>query len=169
MTRQRARDARAELIQHMKAVQRSIRDCAGCGLCCTGAKNAVQILPLEGQRIAAWIERQGSPAVHAWRQRLPRAVRRFHLGRGAACAYTCPFLTPEFRCTLPASVKPVVCLSFNPVERERCELEHAWYRRVFAGVTRRNAAAGLPERLAPIPVAVLEALNSKPASRRGRG
>ncbi|MBI4882350.1 MAG: hypothetical protein HY812_22210 [Planctomycetes bacterium] len=167
MGRQRARDARAELIEQMKTAQQGIRDCAGCGLCCTAARNAVQILPIEGRGIAAWIERQGTAAARDFQQRLLRAIRRFHLGRGAARTYTCPFLTPEFRCALPASVKPVACLSFNPIERERCELEKRWYQRAFAGVKRQNARARLPSVLQPIPVAVLEALKTGSAPRRG--
>ncbi len=157
IARPRESDPRAELIAHVRAVQRSIRSCTGCGLCCTVAHNSVQILPIEGRRIAGWIEGLGVTDVRVWKKRLRRTIRRFRLRPAAAANYTCTFLGPDFRCALPFDVKPVACLSFNPIEAERCDQDASWYARVHAPVAAQNAEEGRPEALSPIPVTVIGA------------
>jgi len=156
---------RAALQQHVLDVQRTIRTCTGCGLCCTAAHNAMTILPVEGERIVAHLRRlparrrdellaRARAAVARWRLREARGVRR----------YTCSFLEPDMSCALPLDVKPVACLSFNPLTPDACDQEPEWFQRAGAEVAAVNRAAGRPARRRPIPLAVLDA-----AAREARG
>src|SRR5688572_13480755 len=86
-------DPRAALEAHVVEVQRTIRSCAGCGLCCTSAHNAVQILPLEAERVARWIEAQPAERSAELRARVERTIRRHRLEDDAEPRlYTCAFL-----------------------------------------------------------------------------
>lgn len=53
-------------------------------------------------------------------------------------------------------MKPVGCLSFNPVGPDACDQEAARYRRAHGEVAQANRRAGHRERYRPIPLAVLE-------------
>jgi Fe-S-cluster containining protein len=139
-------------------VQRTIRTCEGCGLCCTDAYNAVKILPLEARRIVRHLE--GLP--RAVREDLlalvEQAVARYRLrADGPKIRYTCPFLEPNLGCALPLHVKPTACLSFNPVDPDRCEQEPEWYFPAHDREEAENREAGLAPEETPLPVAVLAA------------
>ena len=105
-------------------------------------------------------------------RRLRATIARYGLRRGGERKrYTCAFLEPDMRCALPLSVKPVACLSFNPLTPVDCDQEPEWYQPVHDEVLRASRAAAISTRRAPIPVVVLEALASAapraPARRAG--
>jgi Fe-S-cluster containining protein len=155
------RRLRGALIRHVERVQQTVRSCAGCGLCCTAAHNAVSILPFEAQRIARHLRTLPARRAGDLLRRIGQAIRRFRLRRGVATFFTCPFLERDATCALPLDVKPLACLSFNPVEpldADRCEQDEPRFRRVFPAVESANRAAGLPATSSPIPVAVKDAL-----------
>jgi len=151
---------RAALQRHVQQVQRTVRTCTGCGLCCTEAYNTQAILPVEAQRIARHLRTLPAARREALLERARRAVQRWRLRRAGARLprYTCSFLQPDLRCALPLDIKPVACLSFNPLTPDACDQEPEWFAEAGAEVAAANRAAGLPARRRPIPVAVLDAL-----------
>lgn len=156
----RAALLRGELGTHVAEVQREIRSCAGCGLCCTEAHNAVRILRVEAERIARWVASRSRRSRATLRARIDGTIRTYRLGRGAAAAhYTCAFLEPDLTCALPFDVKPTACLSFNPLDRERCDQEAERFRTVDEATALHNRAAGYGEQRLPIPLAVRDALD----------
>lgn len=150
---------------HVIDVQRKIRSCAGCGLCCTETYNAIKILPVEAGRIAGWIRQQPPEVQKDLGARLLAAVKKYRLKQDAPVRYTCSFLEADMRCALPLHVKPVACLSFNPLTRDSCDQEAQWYHRVHPIEERRNREQGLPAKLQSIPLAVLDALEKKPKKK----
>jgi len=163
----RVKKARDKLIEHVVEVQKKIRTCEGCGLCCTAAYNSVAILPLEAHRIRAWIERLPFERRAELLRRIETTIRRFGLdGSGRDRNYTCAFLEKDFTCALPFEVKPIACLSFNPVHRERCEMEVVQFLRAHRLEEKDNEARGFsPKRLA-IPVAVKLAVLERSTGKR---
>lgn len=164
---------RAALQAHVLDVQRRIRSCAGCGACCTEAYNTMQVLPIEGRRIAGHLARLPPARRAALLERARAAVARWSLRRPGLRRYTCSFLEPDLTCALPADVKPVACLSFNPLTPDRCDQEPDWFEGAWRELRAANRAAALPARRRPIPVAVLEACappetRGDPGRRRGR-
>jgi Fe-S-cluster containining protein len=163
---------RAALQRHVLQVQRSVRTCAGCGLCCTEPWNTLQVLPWEAQRIVRHLSRLEPARREALLERARAAVARHGLQRARGLPhYTCSFLEPDLRCALPLSVKPAACLSFNPLTPDRCDQQPEWFARAGAEALEANRRAGLPGRRRPIPAAVLEqvaAESSRPARRRAR-
>ncbi len=165
---------RAALQRHVLRVQRTIRTCTGCGLCCTAAYNTLQILPWEARRIVEHLRQLPAGRLDGLLERARAAVARHRLGRARGLPrYTCSFLEPDMSCALPLDSKPVACLSFNPLTPDRCDQEPGWFERAGAEALAANRAAGLPARRAPIPRAVLEAAAALPparaATRRARG
>jgi Fe-S-cluster containining protein len=155
--------SRRDLERHAIAVQRTVRTCGGCGQCCTEAYNAVRILPVEAARVAHYLDTL--PPAHRDRllRRARETVERYGLrGDGPKVRYTCPFLEDDLGCALPLHVKPTACLSFNPVDPDRCEQEPAWYFPVHDREERENRRAGFDARDAPIPVALLAAVRDRP-------
>lgn len=146
--------ARDQLQAHVVDVQRTVRSCAGCGLCCTVEHNAVAILPIEAERIAAHLETLPMTRRQAFRRRVSRVIQKFRLRTRVAAFYTCPFLERDFTCALPMDVKPTACLSFNPLHAERCEQEAGWFHRVHDDLERENQRRGLTTVASPIPVAI---------------
>lgn len=152
-------DPRRALERHVVKVQRTIRSCAGCGMCCTDRYNAVQILPLEGQRIAAYLDDLPEEQRSAWQRRIDATIRKYRLREdGKPRLYTCAFLEDDFRCALPLDVKPTACLSFNPITEDSCDQEPERYESVHQAVAAENRAAGLDATLNSIPIAVRAAL-----------
>lgn len=152
---------RGALEAHVVAVQQSVRSCAGCGLCCTESYNVVQVLPIEGERIARHLDTL--PAAERARMvaRLRRCVDRYRLGDGTKPRrYTCAFLESDFRCALPLTVKPVACLAFNPITADACDQEPARYRAAHEPLAAENLRRGHDSRLRSIPVAVLRELRN---------
>jgi Fe-S-cluster containining protein len=149
--------ARAALQRHVLEVQRTIRSCTGCGLCCTAAHNTMTILPLEAERIAAHLQRQPAAGREALLERARQAVARWRLRERGLRHYTCSFLEPDMSCALPLHVKPVACLSFNPLTPDACDQEPEWFGSAGREVAEANRAAGRAARRRPIPQAVLEA------------
>ena len=150
----------------MVEVQRTVRTCEGCGLCCTEAFNSVRVLPVEGERIARHLATLDEARRRELTRRMERSITRFGLEREGKPRYTCPFLGPDLRCALPLDVKPVACLSFNPWTPDHCDQEPDWYESAHAEVERQNRAAGLPERKDAIPVAVRRAMKSPRRARQ---
>lgn len=150
-------------------MQRTVRSCTGCGLCCTDAYNQVQVLPVEGRRIADWIARQPKRVRADLERRLRDTIARYGLRRGRERKpYTCAFLEADMQCALPISVKPVACLSFNPLTPVDCDQEPGWYHPVHDELLRASRADGTSTRRAPIPVAVVDALGSpRPSGTAG--
>jgi Fe-S-cluster containining protein len=158
---------RAALQKHVLEVQRTVRTCAGCGLCCTAAHNTMTILPLEAERILAHLARLPARRREALLARARAAVARWRLSRaGGPRRYTCSFLEPDMSCALPLQVKPVACLSFNPLTPDACDQEPEWFERAGAEVAAANRRAGRAGRRRPIPAALLDALQR--VERRGR-
>ena len=156
--------SRLDLERHVVAVQRTVRTCGGCGQCCTEGHNAVRILPLEAARIARYLDALPRLRRDRLLGRAREAVERYGLrGDGPKVRYTCPFLEEDLRCVLPLGVKPTACLSFNPLDPDRCGQEPAWYFAVHDREERENRRAGLGAREAPIPVAVLRCIASRAA------
>lgn len=160
--RQSSEQIRAQLLEHVLERQQQVRSCAGCGLCCTAAHNAIRILPIEADRIAAWMRTQTRQRYLALKARIQNAIRRFRLVAGKPGRYTCPFLEKDLRCALPFEQKPVACLTFNPITQDHCDQEPKWFRRAHPPVSDQNRRAGLPDLASPIPVAVQDAL-ARPA------
>jgi 23S rRNA pseudouridine2605 synthase len=157
---------RAQLIEHVRTVQREVRTCDGCGLCCTEAYNSVRILPTEAARIAAHLGTLPGARREALVARIGAAIKRFRLEpRLERQPYTCPFLEPDFTCTLPFDVKPVACLAFNPVDEDHCEMDVDWFERARGAQARANGKSGESGRRFPIPVAVVRALDSGDEAR----
>jgi Fe-S-cluster containining protein len=153
------------LIRNVLRIQDRV-PCTGCGLCCTESFNTVRILPLEARVIADHLRAKPGAEQAAWMQRLRAAVSRYRLtARGGAVGYTCPFLEKDLTCALPFEVKPIACLSFNPVDRERCEQSEQDYFSVFDRIERRNDQENEASRRAAIPVAVLGFLAPAPKTR----
>ncbi len=160
--------ARRALERHVREVQRTVRTCAGCGACCSAEYNAVRILPVEALRIARHLEGLPAGLRAELLARVEQAVAQYRLRAGGPKRrYTCPFLDPDLGCALPLHVKPAACLSFNPVDPDRCEQEPQWYFPAHAADERANRAVGLPEDEAPIPVAVLRALRAGGTTKAG--
>jgi Fe-S-cluster containining protein len=157
------------LVRKVLRIQRTV-SCTGCGLCCTERFNTVRILPLEGSVIAEHLREKPEREQAHWRERLRAAVARYRLtARRGAVGYTCPFLEKDLTCALPFDVKPTACLSFNPVNRDRCEQSDPDYFSVFDRIERRNAAEFTSRDRAAIPVMVLRILDGAPKARRQRG
>src|SRR5262245_4626762 len=128
---------RIELIEHVRSVQREVRTCEGCGLCCTETYNSVRILPVEARRIADHLASLPTTRRAALDARILESIRRFRLEpRVERQPYTCPFLEADFTCALPFDVKPVACLAFNPVTPDHCEMEVALFDRAHEEETR---------------------------------
>lgn len=143
----------------MEEVQRTIRSCAGCGLCCTEAFNAVQILPIEADRIANHLLGEGPASVAKWEKRLAKTVKKYGLADdGKPRKYTCAFFEADFRCALPIDVKPIACLAFNPIHEDACDQEPDWYHRAHAPVEKSNSESQLRNELRAIPIAVQDSL-----------
>jgi len=161
LTRQVAQWKQA-LVRKVLRIQRSV-SCTGCGLCCTERFNTVRILPLEGRVIAEHVLAQPERERTTWEKRLRDAVARHGLtARSGAVGYTCPFLEKDLTCALPFAVKPVACLSFNPVDRERCDQNEHDYFSVFDRIERRNADELGDDKRAAIPLMVLRFLGRGP-------
>jgi len=164
---------RAALQRHVLEVQRRVRTCTGCGLCCTQAYNSQAILPWEAARIAAYLRRLPDARREELLGRARRAVSRWKLARAGhrLVQYTCSFLQPDLTCALPLEAKPVACLSFNPLTPDACDQEPEWFERAGAEVETANRAAGLPAVRRPIPLAVLLAAGDgrEAGPRAGRG
>jgi len=144
------------------AVQRTVRTCGGCGQCCTEGYNAVRILPVEAARVARYLDTLPAARRDRLLRRARGAVEQYGLrGDGPKVRYTCPLLEDDLRCALPLQVKPTACLSFNPLDPDRCGQEPAWYFAVHDREERENRRAGLGAREAPIPVAVLRCFASR--------
>jgi Fe-S-cluster containining protein len=155
----RRTDPRRELERHVLDVQRTIRSCSGCGLCCTQSFNAVQILPPEGERIARHLASLPAERRAELEERVARTIRRHHLRDDAAPRrYTCAFLEADFRCALPLDVKPVACLAFNPITPDSCDQEPERYHAAHAEVEREDASRRRRGGLRAIPIAVRNAL-----------
>ena len=151
--------ARAALQRHVLEVQRTIRSCTGCGLCCTAAHNTMTILPFEAERIVAHLRRLPAGRRDALVARARAAVTRWRLAQGRGLRhYTCSFLEPDMSCALPLHVKPVACLSFNPLTPEACDQEPEWFAKAGAEAAAANRAARRPASRRPIPAAVLAAI-----------
>lgn len=147
------------LEQHVLGIQKSVRSCEGCGLCCTEAYNSVQILPVEALRIVRHLDGLPPDRKRELVHRLRVATARHGLRDGGPKkTYTCGFLEKDMRCALPLHVKPVACLAFNPVDRDRCEMDEPRYFGAHAAVEDANAAAHFPDQKRSIPAAVLIAL-----------
>ncbi len=145
-------------MRHVQDVQRRVRTCTGCGLCCTETWNSQAILPIEAARIADHLRRLPAARREELLERARRAVARWRLERGRRLAhYTCSFLEPDMSCALPLDVRPVACLSFNPLTPDVCDQEPRWFARAGAEIESANRAAGLPDVRRPIPLAVLQA------------
>ena len=159
---------RAALQRHVLSVQRRVRTCTGCGLCCTEPWNSQAILPWEAARIADHLAALPAARRAELLERERRAVARWRLARAGRrlAHYTCSFLQPDMSCALPLEVKPVACLSFNPLTPDACDQEPEWHARAGAEVEAANRAAGLPARRRPIPLAVLDALRPQRPRRR---
>src|SRR5262245_12558925 len=142
---------RAQLIEHVRRVQRTVRTCEGCGLCCTEAYNSVRILPVEADRIARHLDGLPEPRRDGFIARVRASIKRYRLGsRIDRQPYTCPFLEPDMTCALPFDVKPVACLSFNPVTTERCEMDAARFQKAHDPAVRKNQALALADERFPI-------------------
>lgn len=155
------RRARRALVAKMRRRQEAAFSCAGCdGRCCTSRYNRMRATPLEARHIARYLERifakDGSVQGRII-ARLRDAVSRFSLKRSEAPQpYTCPFFEEKGHlCALPASVKPVGCLAFNPDRGARCDLDPLLF--LPANQAAKSALAGAAH---PIPVAVLDALEA---------
>jgi 23S rRNA pseudouridine2605 synthase len=158
---------RAQLVEHVRQVQRRVRTCEGCGLCCTAAYNSVRILPVEARRIARHVASLPGGRGEDLLGRLRLAVEKFGLkARGGRQPYTCPFLEADSTCALPFDVKPVACLSFNPVSEDRCEMDAGRFELAHAAAASENEAAGSSRLRVPIPVAVLAAAGAPPPPKR---
>ncbi|MSR74317.1 MAG: hypothetical protein EXS14_02440 [Planctomycetes bacterium] len=157
---------RAALVAHVLKVQKSIRTCADCGLCCTEAHNSVRILASEAQRIADYLS--SLPAVRQadLRRRLKATVQRAKMRGNAKVNYTCSFLEKDMTCVLPMTVKPVACLAFNPLTPLDCDQEPEWYAKAHVGESKATCALEGKEVLRPIPVAVLRAQDAATATLR---
>jgi 23S rRNA pseudouridine2605 synthase len=158
---------RAQLVEHVRDVQRAVRTCEGCGLCCTEAYNSVRILPIEASRIATHLRSLPDVRRAELAARISAAIARFRLeARIDRQPYTCPFLEPDFTCALPFDVKPVACLAFNPVDADRCEMDARRFEAAHGRAARGNKQAGLPALRVPIPVAVQAAMPGVGPGRR---
>lgn len=150
------------LIRKVLRVQQHV-SCAGCGLCCTERFNSVRVLPIEGAVIAHHLQSLKPRRRRDLLARLRDAVRRYRLRNdGKLAHYTCPFLERDFSCALPFAVKPLACLSFNPVDRERCDQDERDYSRLFGPLDALNAQHFRSARRAAIPVQVLAFMDREP-------
>lgn len=130
-------------------------------MCCTESYNVVQILPLEGETIAAHLQTLPPLERENWIARLERCVARFRLGDGSKPRrYTCAFLESDFRCALPLTVKPIACLAFNPITADSCDQEPERYHDAHAPIESANRLASKDDTLRSIPVSVLRALRN---------
>ena len=146
----------------MVDVQRTLRSCEGCGLCCTDAHNGVRILPLEARRIALHLASLAPARRAELLARVTAVVTRYRLHAAPGkIRYTCPFLDPGQECALPLRVKPTACLSFNPLDLDRCAQEPEWFFPTHDGEVEENRRAGLPPDETPLPVAVLAAFTTQ--------
>jgi len=161
--------ARRALERHVRDVQRTIRTCEGCGACCTDEYNAVKILPVEARRIVQHLEGLHEGLRAALLERVAQAVAHYRLEAGGPkLRYTCPFLDPNLGCALPLAVKPTACLSFNPLDPDRCKQEPEWYFPAHEADERANRAAGLSGDETPLPVAVLRMARASGGRSRGK-
>ncbi len=156
------RRARQALVAKMRRRQKATFSCAGCdGRCCTSRYNRMRVTPLEARHIARYLARifgRDPAARDRVLARLAESVRRFSLKRSETPqAYTCPFFESRGHlCTLPASVKPVGCLAFNPDRSARCDLDPLLFL-----PANQAAKAALAGPAYPIPVALLDALEAE--------
>ena len=169
---------RRPLIEHVERVQKNVRSCSGCGLCCTEAYNAQRILRIEATDIADHLATLPARRRDALLHRVDAVIARYRLAKAhEARLYTCPFLEPDFTCALPFHVKPLACLTFNPTTKDSCDQESKRFDLALPALEAANRAAGHDGKLAPIPVAVKAAWRArsanepraKKASGRGEG
>ncbi|MEW6741356.1 MAG: pseudouridine synthase [Planctomycetota bacterium] len=137
-------------------MQRTVRSCTGCGLCCTETFNTVRILPVEAACIVRYLERLTEARRAELVERLRATVRRYRLRVGARPKrYTCSFLEKDLTCALPFDVKPVACLAFNPQTPDRCDMDSSRYEEAYEPLALRNAREQRSRRRSAIPLAVL--------------
>ncbi len=98
-----------------------------------------------------------------WKRRIRDAISRWRLrAKGPRRTYDCPFLEEGRLCALPAAVKPIGCLSYNPDRLRRCDHDPAGFWKAHDAVEGAWLRAG-GENLGsvPIPVGVAWALGMK--------
>lgn len=120
----------------------------------------MRIAPVEARLIARYLETVlASADLARLRAALRRRIRRHRLRRAdVPQAYTCPFFRrADHACGLPAAVKPIGCLAFNPSPAGRCDTDLL----LFAPAHHAARAAGGGPAL-PIPIAVDDALRVAP-------
>ncbi|HMS16253.1 MAG TPA: hypothetical protein PKA37_05385 [Planctomycetota bacterium] len=160
---------RLELEAHVGSVQDSIRSCRDCGLCCTKAHNSAQILPIEALRIAQHLLDLPEARRQELVSRLQATTQENGLKMGGpAVPYTCSFLNSDATCALPRSIKPTLCLSFNPLDEDTCDQEPDWFFPTHDVDVIRNLRASLPKVQSSIPPAVLAALDDLRSVSRER-
>ncbi|MFO0980494.1 MAG: hypothetical protein U1E76_01910 [Planctomycetota bacterium] len=157
-----------QLVRKVLRIQQRI-SCTGCGLCCTERFNSVRILPVEAAVIAGHLQDLPAKRRRDLIDRMQRCVARFGLSRGnASVHYTCPFLEPDFSCALPFAVKPVACLSFNPVTEDHCDQNERDYFAVHDAIVQLNDDQVETRRRGAIPVVVLARLGVGGRTQVGR-
>ncbi len=151
--------ARRALLAKMRRRQAAVFSCAGCdGRCCTARHNRMRVTPLEAVHIARYLTRifRRTPAARAATEdRIQESIERFSLKKTEAPqAYTCPFFrAADHVCTLPATVKPIGCLAFNPNLEGNCAMDPLFFLPAHQAAKAARAGPAWP-----IPVAVLAEL-----------
>ena|GEM_PF-5603491 len=159
---------RQRLERHVVEVQKTVRTCAGCGLCCTEAHNSVRIVSSEAERIAAHLQTLSTTRRAALLARVAQSIDHYGLRATKKQNYTCPFLEQDLTCALPLQVKPVACLAFNPLTPDACDQEPEWYAEAHAPELKASQKQASKPALKPIPVALMNALRDSAASATSR-
>jgi Fe-S-cluster containining protein len=157
---------REKLIHRMRRIQASVRSCAGCGLCCTRAHNSVRIMAVEARHIARYVAGRSPARRAAFRARLRKAIQDHGLrADGVSRRYTCPFLEADLRCALPLHIKPTACLAFNPLDRDRCDMDADLLASAYRSLEKLSMRRQAPTDRHAIPIAVLAALGEEAGER----
>lgn len=163
---------RSALERHVIQVQRTVRTCEGCGLCCTEAFNSVQILPIEARRIVDHLEGKDRARRDELLERVRVSAEALEKMKAhAKPRYRCPFLEQDMSCALTLTSKPIACLAFNPLTPDACDMEPERFFPAHDPLEAANRRANARLGKEPIPVAIrrvlgLAARESK-AERRG--
>ena len=117
---------KAALMPISDAAARTLRSCAGCGLCCEHPRNEMKATPAEALAVA--VRLLDDPLLAARlpeiRGRIVAAIERYELrpveddGR----TYTCPLLEEDRSCLVHGASQPLGCLAFMPFTTEHCDM-----------------------------------------------
>lgn len=125
----------------------------------------MRVTRLEAEQIWGWL----SPARRGrFAERARRVIRDRSLAKDPSRTYRCPLLMEDLRCSLPATIRPLACLSFYPDDHGDCYIPEGRHDAQFAALLGENRRRYGRVRILPIPFWIAR-LAGKGARNAGDG